>query len=184
ILQKEKKQIGREAAKLVEDNNVLVLDEGTTVSRMIEFVVQKNNLEIFTCDFSIANTLMEYKNNGIFNGEIYFVGGKVNSKHQRTSGFLSQKFMDSFHVDKVFFTTTGLIPEYGLSDYYYDKGLLTKKFIDIADEKILLADHSKIGVKTTFSFCELEKINYIISDVSMPSNFKENIKDIKWIKAE
>ncbi|MFW6022600.1 MAG: DeoR/GlpR family DNA-binding transcription regulator [Bacillota bacterium] len=183
---KEKKVIGKIAAELVEDDEHIIIDEGTTTYQMVEYLVNKKNLVIFTSSFPIASSLMDFKNKNIFDGEIIFIGGKINTKQRRTSGDIAVNMMKNFHVDKAFIASAGVLLDYGLSGFYYEKGVLSKKFLEIAKENVLMIDHSKIGVKNYYKFAELEDIDIVICDENAPEEWQEQLsaRDIKWIVAE
>lgn len=182
----EKQKIGKAAAELVEDNDIIALDEGTTVFQMLEFIVEKDNLKILTGDFPIASALMDYKSKGVFNGEIIFIGGEISAKHKRTGGSIAEKMMDFFHVEKAFIATTGVLADYGLSVFDCDQGILSRKYIEKAKESIVLADHSKVGVKNYFKFSNIEDVDIIVCDQEMPEDWKSEFesKNTNWITAE
>jgi DeoR/GlpR family transcriptional regulator of sugar metabolism len=181
----EKNLIGRKAAKFVENNDFIIIDEGTTTYQMLEYILETKNLTIFTPSFPLVSSLMDYKAKKIFDGDIIFIGGRVNAAHRRTSGSMAVEMMNNIHVDKAFIGTTGVLFNYGLSDYSYNKGILSKKFIEKANESIVMIDNSKIGVKNHYKFADLKDVDIIISDKNPPDDWIEEIEqlDLKWIKA-
>jgi len=96
------------------------------------------------------------------------------------------EMMDNIHVDKAFIGTTGVLLNYGLSDYSYDKGILSQKFIEKANEVIVMIDNTKIGVKNHYKFAELEDVDIIISDKNPPDDWEKEIDklNLKWIEAK
>lgn len=182
----EKKRIGRAAASLVQDNDVLIIDDGTTTLHMIHFLMNRKNLKIITISVPALNILMDYVNKELFTGEIYFIGGKVQSKHFRTVGTLAEQMMQSFFVDKAFISIDGIMAQHGISSYDCDKAILGKRFIENSKENIVLADHSKIGVSTFYKVADLKKVDTVISDVAAPKEWKDELeaKRVNWIVAE
>jgi DeoR/GlpR family transcriptional regulator of sugar metabolism len=170
----------------VENNDFIIIDEGTTTYQMLEYILEAKNLKIFTPSFPLVSSLMDYKSKKIFDGDIIFIGGRVNAAHRRVSGHMGVEMMDNIHVDKAFIGTTGVLLNYGLSDYSYDKGILSQKFIEKANEVIVMIDNTKIGVKNHYKFAELEDVDIIISDKNPPDDWEKEIDklNLKWIEAK
>jgi DeoR family fructose operon transcriptional repressor len=182
----EKKKIGRTAASLVQDNDVLVIDDGTTTMHMLPFLINRKNLKLITISVPALNLLMEYQNKDLFNGEIYFVGGKVQSKHFRSVGTLAEKMMQSFFVDKSFISIDGILAHQGISSYDAEKAMLAKRFIENSKENIVLTDHSKIGISTFYKVADLREVDIVVSDMAAPKDWTDELeaKGVNWIVAQ
>ncbi|MFM1653597.1 DeoR/GlpR family DNA-binding transcription regulator [Brevibacillus sp. B_LB10_24] len=182
----EKKRIGRAAANLVQDNDVIVIDDGTTTLHMIEYLVNKINLTVITCSVPVLSLLMEYQNKGLFSGEIYFVGGKVQSKYFRVAGSLAEKMVSGFYMDKAFIAADGILMRKGITSYNLERSLLVQKYIENANVSIVMADQSKIGIHTPYKIADMKDIDMIISDEAPPREWTAELeaKDINWIVAD
>ena len=141
----EKRRIGQAAADLIQDKDVVVLDDGTTTVQMIDMLVLKKQLTVLVTSIHALNLLISYKSRGIFDGEIVFIGGRVNSRHYRTSGTLAMHFMSNFHVDKAFIVADGLQIDSGVTCFEDDRAMLGRVFLKQAKQTIVLADHTKVG---------------------------------------
>lgn len=182
----EKKQIGRAAAKLVQDNDAIVIDDGTTTLHMLSYLINKKNLKILTISVPALNVLMDYLNRELFTGEVYFIGGKVQSKHFRTVGTLAEKMMQNFFVDKAFISIDGILAHKGITSYDADKAMLGRRFIEHSQEIIVLTDHSKIGISTFYKVADLKEIDSVISDVPAPKEWRHELdqRGVNWIVGE
>lgn len=182
----EKNKIAKLAATLVEDDDCIVLDEGTTCLQMISYIVDKNNLTVVTSSCTALAELISYKNRDIFNGEIIFIGGKINTKHQRSSGQIAIEVMRNIFVNKAFISVEGVINTFGISSADLNKALLSREYIKNSNESIVLCDSSKVGVISTHKISEIRDVNRIISDIEPPLKWKEEIiaKNTEWMKAE
>ncbi len=49
--------------------------------------------------------------------------------------------------------------------------------VDSAEERVLLADHSKLGARSFVHICELEKFNELITDGNASDSFLERVRD-------
>lgn len=182
----EKERIGRTAAQLVQNNDIIVIDDGTTTQQMIPFLVHKHNLTVFTGSIPALTLLMDYHNKGLLSGEIYFIGGKVQAKHLRTSGSLSVKMIDHFQFDKAFLSIDGISMRQGITSYDVEKSLVVHKYIENAKTSIVLTDQSKIGLGTFYKIADLKEVDIIISGLAAPKDWTAQLeaKDINWIVAE
>lgn len=182
----EKKRIGRAAAEMVQDNDTIVIDEGTTPLQMIHFLSTKKDLTILTCSITALNMLIEYQNGGLLSAEVYFLGGKVNAKHHRVGGPFADQMMKDFFVDKAFLSVDGLLVHKGLTCYDPERAILARRFIENANESIVMADHSKIGISTLCKVAELREIDIVISDSTPPDDWTKELQahNVTWLVAE
>lgn len=174
----EKERIGKKAAEHVSDNDVIVIDEGSSPLHMIHYLSDKKNLTVITNSFPAAFLLMEKQHNHLFDGKTIFLGGEVNAKHQRISGSYAVAMMDRFFVNKAFITVDGLSMQYGITCFDYEKGMLTKKMMSQAEQIYAVADHSKFDKRSMHKIAALNEINTIISDREMPDAWREEAS--KW----
>jgi DeoR family fructose operon transcriptional repressor len=182
----EKRRIGRAAAEMVQDNDTIVIDEGTTPLQMISYLSHKKDLTILTSSITALNLLIEHQNGGLLSAEVYFLGGKVNPKHHRVGGSFAERMMKEFFVDKAFLSVDGLLIHKGITCYDPERAVLAKRFIENANESIILADHSKIGTSTLCKVAELKEIDIVISDVMAPEEWNRDLQahNVAWLLAE
>ncbi|MED4582912.1 DeoR/GlpR family DNA-binding transcription regulator [Brevibacillus choshinensis] len=182
----EKKRIGRAAAEMVQDNDTIVIDEGTTPLQMINYLSTKKDLTILTSSITALNMLIEHQNGGLLSAEIYFLGGKVNAKHHRVGGSFAEDMMKDFFVDKAFLSVDGLLISKGITCYDPERAVLARRFIENANESIIMADHSKIGTSTLCKVAELKDIDIVISDTTPPDDWNKELHahNVTWLVAE
>lgn len=182
----EKKKIGKMAAGLVQDNDIVIIDEGTTPLQMIPHLIFKNNLTIITSSIPALSRLISYDNKGLFSGEIIIVGGTVQSKHLRVAGSICEHMMDNIYADKAFIAVDGVLTSKGITGNNVDKSLLSKKYIDNSRQSIVLADHSKIGTYHFYKISDLKDIDTVISNVSAPGEWSQYLKEygVGWMIAD
>src|SRR5690625_2577101 len=102
----EKVNIAKYAASLVQKEDCIYLDAGTTVIQMIPFLAEKD-IVVVTNGLTHVDTLNEY---GI---TTYLVGGLMKAK---TSAVIGQQAIQSLHnyrFDKCFLGVNGVHPVYG-----------------------------------------------------------------------
>ncbi|TBL78603.1 DeoR/GlpR family DNA-binding transcription regulator [Paenibacillus thalictri] len=181
----QKMKIGRKAAELVEDDDVIFLDDGTTGLQMIGFLQGKKRLKVVTVCVSSLNTLIEQKNKGCFDGEILFIGGRINAEHNRVSGALACDFAASLHVDKAFIAADGVHIEGGVTSFDDERGILSRLFLKNSQQVIVLSDHTKLSNIHLHRIGRMEEIDMIVSDVPPPEEWRAKLEeyDIHWFDA-
>ncbi len=172
----EKKRIGRAAASLVQDKEVIILDDGTTALQMVEFLTLKRGLTVLTGSIPIMTRLLDYKSKNQFDGEIIFIGGRVNAMHSRASGALSQRFMESMQADKAFIVADGIHPDKGVTSYDDERGLLARTFMKQSNQSVILCDHSKLGAGHFFKIGGFEEFDVVVSDAPYPDAWGEAVE--------
>jgi len=182
----EKRKIGKAAADLVLDHEVIIVDEGSTTLQMIMHLSQKKNITLITNSVPALTLLIDYETKGLFQGTCVFIGGHVDSTHRRVTGLLAEQFMDHFYVDKAFISIYGITKDYGMTSYDPNEAILTKKFMKCARENIVLFDHSKIGIKRYYKVADLKEVDTIVCDKEAPMDWRGTLadKNIQWIVAE
>ncbi|KGP73808.1 DeoR/GlpR family DNA-binding transcription regulator [Pontibacillus yanchengensis] len=188
IRMEEKQTIGKLAAQQVRDHDVIVIDEGSTPLQMIPFLTDKTNLTIMTCSVPALNTLIDYTKKQLIDARVIFIGGEVSAEHLRVSGPIAEKMMEDFFVNKAFIATDGVALDHGATSYDPNKALFTRKLIEHAEEAFILADHSKIGIRTYAKMANLDQISAVISDIDSPGEWQHTLTrfQTEWIspKAE
>ena len=182
----EKRRIGRAAAQLINDNEIVIVDEGSTTLQMINYLTDKKNITLITNSVPALMLLIDYKIKGLFHGQFIFIGGEVDAEHLRVSGMIAKQFMNNFYADKAFISIHGVTKDYGVTSYNSNEAILSMKFMECAREKIVLFDHSKVGLRKHYKIAELSEFDTLICDEAVPSDWKEELaeKGIEWIVAD
>ncbi|SFK66740.1 DeoR C terminal sensor domain-containing protein [Brevibacillus centrosporus] len=89
-------------------------------------------------------------------------------------------------MDKAFLSVDGLLIHKGITCYDPERAVLAKRFIENANESIILADHSKIGISTLSKVAELKEIDIVISDTKAPADWSKELQahNVTWLVAE
>lgn len=153
-----KRQIGRAAASLVRNDDIIFLDAGSTVLAMTEFLVDKQ-LTIVTHSLPIVDKLAGRE--GI---EVHLLGGQIRRDLMSTVGYRVEESLETFRLDKAFLGTAGFDLERGLNHSAPEEIPIKKMAARLASEVIVLADRTKIGRPGTIYFLPIPEINIFITD--------------------
>lgn len=156
----EKKEIAKIAIKYVAEGQSIALNNSTT---NIEFAreLKKNfkELTILTNSLFIASELADANE---FN--IILAGGILNKKEYAFYGDIAIDTLSNFVVDKAFISVSGVSLDRGITEYLTEEVQMEKKLIGIAQEIIILADHSKIDSVSLIKVMDIYDANLIITD--------------------
>lgn len=155
----EKVAIGRKTVELVDDGDTIVIDIGTTTLEFARALKGKKKVTVITNAIQIAAALVVDDNI-----RVIMLGGNVRKGDLSTSGFLSENNISLFNVDKIFLGIGGLTIEEGITDYHIEESNLRRHILKKTHMVIGLADFSKFGVIAMNKVCDIEKINFLITD--------------------
>lgn len=156
------------AASLVQDDDCIFLDGGTTFATMMEHLRGKN-IKIVSHSRIVLDSFTPE------NGELFVVGGAYSPKYQMNLGPAAVQDLESFNFRFAFLSCAGVDPERGKA---YTAELETadikKRAMKLAEKSFLLIDSSKQNITGFCSFASLEEFDGIITDRSgpvVPDNF-------------
>lgn len=155
-----KRKIAEKAAELVQDNDTIMIESGSTCALLAEVLCHtKRNIKIITNSCFIANFLRQYDS-----CQIILLGGNYQPNSEVTVGPLLKQMVDLFHVDRVFAGTDGFSPEVGFmcKDMMRCEGV--QYMADAAEETIILTDSSKFSKPSLVHQLSLDRVSRVITD--------------------
>ena len=159
----EKKVIAAEAAKFIEDGDIIALDGSTTGLEVCKRIKGREQLTVVTNNISIAIELSRKTNITII-----LAGGIVRKSALSLIGTPVSEMLSSICVDKAFISAKALSFERGLTDVTIDEGEAKKAMIRSAKKTFVIIDHTKIDEVAFFHVCDYKKIDTIITDGLYP----------------
>ncbi|MFB7641669.1 DeoR/GlpR family DNA-binding transcription regulator [Peribacillus butanolivorans] len=166
-----KKLIGKKAASMITDNEMIYLDVSTTVNFIAQFL-KARQVTIVTNSIDSAYVLAQSEDT-----TIHFLGGTLNKSTRHVTGFSAIEKLKDYHFNKVFIGAAGIMEDgiyYGLEEDIYFK----RELIKHADQVILLTDHTKHNHRQNYRGLTFESIDTIITNKSMPNNLYKSIEEL------
>lgn len=155
LMVKEKRSIARAAVKLIKEQDVIFLDAGSTAMYVAKALL---NIKIRVLTNSL---LVAFELNKKSNIEIIVTGGNVTEHSLSLVGPATIRSIQHYHVNKMFFSCKGFDPTWGISDSNEQQAAVKKAVMGMAEEIILLVDHSKIN-KRSFVYIESTDVLHTI----------------------
>lgn len=168
--QTQKEIIAEKIAAMIEDNDTVMLNAGTTTLLVFRALPQKLNLNIVTNSISIA---LEGTANPNFN--IILLGGLINSKYQFTFGDDAIHQLRSYHADKLILSVDGIDLKHGFSTYYDKEAEIDRVMLEQANVNIVAADRSKLDRCAFTKISDLSVADYIVTDTEVPEKLRSKI---------
>lgn len=176
IVSAEKQSIGKKAASLIQHGDYIILDTSTTVQACAEHL-EDIDCTIITNSINQADILSTNTK-----ANIHLLGGEFQKEHRYVYGTSVIEKLSHYHVDKAFIGVIG-ISEVGLTVAHEEDGVVMKKMMEQANQVILLADHTKMGVTGYYRFGMLKDIDLLITDQEPPEEFQKllNQNDVEVV---
>jgi DeoR family deoxyribose operon repressor len=168
----EKLKIGQRAVGLVQPNETIILDIGTTTEYLAKFL--REDAPITVLCYTL-NTLVEvFKKK---NCSIIFAGGYF---HPQTMTFESAEGIELIkrtRADKAFVSAAGIHDELGVTTVYPHELQAKKTIMSSAKSRILVVDSSKFGTTKSVYFAEIADFQTIITDSGIPDKYAAFIRE-------
>lgn len=161
----EKRIIAAKAVSMIRPNSTFYLDSGSTTTELAK-VIPDMPCQIFTGGISCALELCH-----LDKPRINIPGGTLNHYSMSICGMQSIQDLKNVNIEIVFLGTTSYCSGFGFSCGVEDESRLKHALAKQGEKVYVLMDSSKVGLKSTYSFCKLEDIDAIISDGKLPEEF-------------
>ncbi len=155
----EKRRIALAAAELIDSGDTIALTPGTTTTQIMRAMPPRKSFMVVTNTVSVAMELTNRPDISVF-----VTGGFLHGGWFSLVGETAIEAMRHIFVDKLFIGANGLHPEHGATAYHPEEAALNSVMVQQAREKIVVVDHSKLGVLATYRFCPIQDVNRLITD--------------------
>ncbi len=169
----EKIRIGKCAASLIEKNDTLILDAGTTIAEMSRFIPENINLSI-TC-YNYYTLTQLFPKEGI---QITLAGGYLHRSDQTFESSYGIELIKSRRANKLFLAASGIHEALGITCAHNYEVLTKKAAMESALNIILLADSSKFGLIRSAYVSQLNIVDTIITDSGLSEEWQKKITDM------
>ena len=157
---------------MVQENEIVMLDDGSTTLHVARNIPKERNLTIITNGVNICLELSNHPNIKIIS-----TSGIYRKNDLSFNGKLAEETASKFHADKAILGASGVSLEYGVTGPDEAKIGLKKVMIENSSELIIVADHSKIERISLLPVCTLDKISILVTDNQAPKKFVKQINN-------
>ncbi|SDN88072.1 DeoR/GlpR family DNA-binding transcription regulator [Alkalicoccus daliensis] len=164
-----KHAIAVEALQHIQKNDTILIDGGSTTEAFAELLGEVP-VTVITNDIKVAYKLLPKEK-----VHLMMAGGTRIGTSGALFGAESSKMLKTIRVNKIFFGTTGISIENGLTVFNGIHADWKKEAMQCSNEIFLLADSSKFQKDALIQFAVLEDINTIITDSALSEQLAEGI---------
>ena len=171
----EKTRIAQAAAELVSTGESILVDVGTTAAAFAAQLVARRDLgelNVITNGISIALALEAAHPRF----SIVVTGGTLRPKQHSLVDPLAGSFLKTLSVDTVFLGCNGIHPGAGITNVNLPEANVKRAMIEASQRCVVMADSSKIGVRTLASVCTIDDVDVVVTD----SDVRD--ADVDWLK--
>ncbi len=157
-----KEQIAKRATEEIFDGATIIMDDSSTVRRMIKYIKPFSQLTIITNNIRIFNEEIPS------NVTLYCTGGLFMSCNEVFVGAGAKNYLNGINADILFFSSQAVSDDGEISDPSEEETEIHKVMLTRAKKKIFLCDSTKLGRKRTFTVCTKDDVDMIICDQKLP----------------
>jgi len=155
----EKRRIARAAARLVNEGDTVALSGGTTTNEVVRSLMTLQGITVITNTVNVAMELSACKNI-----EVIVTGGVLRGNWFTLVGPLANIAAGMVYADIMFLGVDGISAEMGLSCENPLEAEYLRLMAQHAKRKVVVTDHSKIGVQSRWMLCPTKEVDSLITD--------------------
>jgi DeoR family fructose operon transcriptional repressor len=165
----EKEAIGKACTGLIQPNQTIIIDAGTTCFHVARHLQDKAP-HIITNSLPVANHFA-----GANHLEIVLSGGVIYPRLGVLVGPLAVEAFSKIHADIAIMSAGGISVE-GVSNSH---GLLIdiqRAMINAVQKVIFCIDHTKFGRQSVLPLCDLDTVDTVVTDSKAPADLLETLR--------
>jgi DeoR family deoxyribose operon repressor len=167
----EKRRIGRRAAALIQPEDIVIVDSGSTTECLVKAI--PDGLPLTLICFSLNVLVAAHRNQAC---RIVFAGGVL---HENTLMFESPegaRLIGRYRANKAFLSASGVSEQLGVTCANSYEVETKQAAIASSLERILVADSSKFGRIHPSHFAELADFSTLVTDAGLPAESAEALR--------
>ncbi len=172
----EKVRIAKAAAELIQNNETVILDSGTTTAEIARSLKARRlqSVNVITHALNIAYELMDAPDISVI-----MVGGLLRPVSCSFVGPQAEAMLKEFHADRLFLAVDGFDLEIGPSTPDVLEAQLNSLMMHISKEVNVVADFSKLGRRSISRIGPLTGVHRLITDSRAPADFTDALRRMK-----
>lgn len=168
-----KVRIAKEAAKMVEDGDTVMIESGSACALFAEELGKSGKrVTIITISCFIAKYVSDYPNL-----QIFLTGGQYQANSEVLVGSIAKKLLQNFHVKYLFVGTDGFSAKNGFYNNDISRAEIGETMARQARELIILTDSSKFEHESLIHQFNFDEVTKVITDKDISNTAKKIIKD-------
>jgi DeoR family transcriptional regulator of aga operon len=168
----EKERIAYAAAALIEKDDTIIINSGSTIFAFIDKIKPVGTLTIVTPCVKATLGMCDMENVNIFQ-----LGGMFHRRSLSVVGNYSHYLLNEISCSKLFLGVDGIDTDWGVTTSNIVEAELNKEMMKAAAKTILLCDSSKFGRRGFGKICNLDSIDIVITDDGISSTMLKTLEE-------
>lgn len=160
----EKRKIARYAASLVEPEDFVFLDAGTTTAYMLDYI------EELSATF-VTNAVAHAQRLAARGMKVLLVGGELKASTEAVVGSQAMQTLLNYHFTKGFFGTNGVTKKSGCTTPDASEAMIKRTAMGQCKRSYVLCDHSKFDNISSVTFAPFVGMNFFTD--TRPAGYEE-----------
>lgn len=160
---KEKAQICRLAATLIEPDSLIFIDASTTVAYLADFIKASDGVTVVSNGLPLCRALAQKQI------RTFSTGGRLLKDSEAFVGRLAETAVREFYADLLFFSSSALNREGMISDYSEEETALRRVMLSRSKRSALLIEAGKFDGHSPFCAFPLSEVDYVVTNMELPS---------------
>lgn len=165
----EKDLIGKKAAELVQDDQIVIIDSGSTTLSLAKYLRDAANITVVTNGLNVAEECSQNED-----ATVIVIGGKVIRKSASLVGPQAESELQKYNAHICFLGTSGITMRKGFTSSDLYEAEVKRAMIAAGQKVVILADHSKFQRQALISYSGFQDVDILItSDLVEPGILRE-----------
>lgn len=165
-----KARVARLAAGVVEDNDTIFIDSGTSTLGIADNLAGVRNLTVITNSLLVASRLLA--NDDV---RTIMLPGIVNTRTASTVGNECQKMLRRYHIKKAFMACSG-VTEHGVFNNLPEEYEVKRTALEQSKLHCLLVDSSKFDRAALMAYSSLDQFHWVFADAQPQEKYAELLR--------
>ena len=167
-----KSRIAAAACSLLIDSDSMGVTSGSTIEAFVKMIQPKGTtLKVVTPSIRLGVILCDK-----FDVDLRILGGTIVQNSLSSRDEYTLQGLNNVRCNKLFFSCDGFSLEDGVTSAFVAEARLTEAMMNVAQQRILLADSSKIGKCGFGRICGIEDVDTLITDSGINPIIKDRIE--------
>lgn len=168
----QKRKIGQAALQLIGQNDSIIIGSGTTVFEVAHQLHSTKPLTVITPAIKVTTELCNRPNI-----EVLQLGGLIRPNSSSVAGSYAEYMLNQISCGVLFVGVDGIDLDFGFSISNLTEANINQRMINTAQVVAVLADSSKFGKRGIGKICEIEQVQYVVTDDGVPEQAAKALEE-------
>ncbi len=170
--QAEKSRVGAKAAELLEDNETVFFDCGSTILEMVKAVDPKCRFTCITNSLAVANAMCDKPQ-----VEVIILGGAVNVHDKSVTGSMAINNLREFHIDRYFLGAAGVSEDKGVTGFNLNLIEVRRRVVELCNQVTVIVDTAKFSKTGMSRVMSIDTVDRIVTNSEVPQEVQQMLEN-------